>query len=187
MPYHLGICKYLFIITILTCGLAVSESPVNEIREPRRRLVNFKQLRKSFRKSGQIIYSPVRRAARIVRKPFRDFNFWARAFHIYGSYKLTQARTSLVNRYRYRGVKFIEQDKNKFAEGLWDRIHEINSNRMMNLCLGLRGFYLKTGQFLGTRHDFMPQQFTVATLVKHIRNLFILYLISPDQTSQVTR
>ena len=44
---------------------------------------------------------------------------------------------------------------------MYRSIHEINSRRMMNLCLGLRGFYLKTGQFLGTRHDFMPKQFTV--------------------------
>ena len=39
-------------------------------------------------------------------------------------------------------------------------IHEKNSRRMINLCLSLRGFYLKTGQFLGTRHDFMPAMYT---------------------------
>jgi hypothetical protein len=26
--------------------------------------------------------------------------------------------------------------------------------------MGLRGFYLKSGQFLGTRHDFMPPNYT---------------------------
>ena len=31
------------------------------------------------------------------------------------------------------------------------------SDRMLKLCLDLRGFYLKSGQFLGTRHDFMPK------------------------------
>ncbi|CAM9798469.1 unnamed protein product, partial [Hapterophycus canaliculatus] len=30
---------------------------------------------------------------------------------------------------------------------------------MLKLCLDLRGFYLKSGQFLGTRHDFMPKIF----------------------------
>ena len=38
----------------------------------------------------------------------------------------------------------------------YNQTHEINSRRMINLCLSMRGFYLKTGQFLGTRHDFMP-------------------------------
>lgn len=33
------------------------------------------------------------------------------------------------------------------------------SDRMLKLCLDLRGFYLKSGQFLGTRHDFMPKVF----------------------------
>lgn len=33
------------------------------------------------------------------------------------------------------------------------------SDRMLKLCLDLRGFYLKSGQFLGTRHDFMPKIF----------------------------
>ena len=31
---------------------------------------------------------------------------------------------------------------------------------MVDLCLSLRGFYLKAGQFLGTRHDFMPSAYT---------------------------
>ena len=38
----------------------------------------------------------------------------------------------------------------------YNQTHEINSRRMINLCLSMRGFCLKTGQFLGTRHDFMP-------------------------------
>ncbi|CAN0359203.1 unnamed protein product, partial [Laminaria digitata] len=39
----------------------------------------------------------------------------------------------------------------------WNGVHELNSDRMLKLCLDLRGFYLKSGQFLGTRHDFMPK------------------------------
>ena len=35
----------------------------------------------------------------------------------------------------------------------------VDSDRMLTLCLDLRGFYLKSGQFLGTRHDFMPKVF----------------------------
>lgn len=35
----------------------------------------------------------------------------------------------------------------------------LDSDRMLKLCLDLRGFYLKSGQFLGTRHDFMPKIF----------------------------
>jgi predicted unusual protein kinase regulating ubiquinone biosynthesis (AarF/ABC1/UbiB family) len=39
----------------------------------------------------------------------------------------------------------------------WDEVHALNSDRLLDLCLDLRGFYLKSGQFLGTRSDFMPQ------------------------------
>ena len=38
-------------------------------------------------------------------------------------------------------------------------LFSLSSDRMLKLCLDLRGFYLKSGQFLGTRHDFMPKIF----------------------------
>jgi len=56
-----------------------------------------------------------------------------------------------------------EESRRRMRKSRWDNLHELNSNRMMDLCLSMRGFYLKTGQFLGTRHDFMPPQ--VRTLV----------------------
>jgi hypothetical protein len=43
----------------------------------------------------------------------------------------------------------------------WDAEHERNSDKMLSLCLDLRGFYLKAGQFLGTRPDFMPMPYIV--------------------------
>ena len=50
--------------------------------------------------------------------------------------------------------------KEEFDQIEWDALHEKNSKRMLELCLSLRGFYLKSGQFLATRHDFMPRQYT---------------------------
>lgn len=44
-----------------------------------------------------------------------------------------------------------------FSDG--DPPPSLGSDRMLKLCLDLRGFYLKSGQFLGTRHDFMPKIF----------------------------
>ena len=38
---------------------------------------------------------------------------------------------------------------------------------MLKLCLDMKGFYLKSGQFLATRHDFMPEQFTKKLSVLH--------------------
>jgi predicted unusual protein kinase regulating ubiquinone biosynthesis (AarF/ABC1/UbiB family) len=57
------------------------------------------------------------------------------------------------------GVKLKEVPVEKLEEE-WSPVHELNSQRMIEMCLGLRGFYLKTGQFLGTRHDFMPTHYT---------------------------
>ena len=35
--------------------------------------------------------------------------------------------------------------------------HDVNSDRLVEMCIFLKGFYVKTGQFLGTRYDFMPR------------------------------
>jgi aarF domain-containing kinase len=74
----------------------------------------------------------------------RSVDFWCRACDIYASYKFTQLLSAVG----------LADDKR------WDQTHERNSDKMVNLCLDLQGFYLKTGQFLGTRYDFMPPQFT---------------------------
>lgn len=98
------------------------------------------------------IKEPISLASRVF--PFRDINFWMRSFRIYSSYKVAQVKQFLGKR--------IKRETNEYntTERMWNNVHEINSDRMINLCLGLRGFYLKSGQFLGTRHDFMPVQFT---------------------------
>ena len=94
----------------------------------------------------------------VIRAITRNLNFWGRAGRIYTTYKILQIRLRsqrLLSRIFYR--RSLSSDSTK---SIWDQQHEINAQRMINLCLGLRGFYLKTGQFLGTRHDFMPPQYT---------------------------
>lgn len=87
------------------------------------------------------------------RRPLRDVSFWFRAGHIYTSYKLNQA-SNIVKKRVFK--KSYADKKNQ----TWSQVHETNSQRMIRLCLSLKGFYLKTGQFLGTRHDFMPPHYT---------------------------
>ena len=96
---------------------------------------------------------------RIIGKPFRDLNFWGRALHIYGSYKIHQVKAK-VDKIRNKTLGGNVNNNSNYTSDKWHSIHEVNSKRMINLCLGLRGFYLKTGQFLGTRHDFMPKSYT---------------------------
>jgi predicted unusual protein kinase regulating ubiquinone biosynthesis (AarF/ABC1/UbiB family) len=86
------------------------------------------------------------------RSPLRDVSFWLRTAQIYSSYKFSQLKNGV------KMPKFLSNKKS--MNQTWSEIHEINSNRMIRLCLGLRGFYLKTGQFLGTRYDFMPPTYT---------------------------
>jgi preprotein translocase subunit SecY len=67
-------------------------------------------------------------------------------------------------------------------------MHDINSKRMLKLCLDLRGFYLKTGQFLGTRHDFMPKQYikllsTLQDNVPPLNGQAVLQLIEDELLS----
>ena len=84
-----------------------------------------------------------------------------KALTIYGSYKVHQVKSKIGSiSVRKRDARWREMKQNHTDE-MWNFIHEENSKRMVNLCLGMRGFYLKTGQFLGTRHDFMPKHYTV--------------------------
>ena len=113
-----------------------------------------------IQKGGRIISSPIRVVHRLIRKPIRDLDFWGKVIQIYGSYKVSQIHS------RVRGAQLLFRGKNvsesndDSSTDMWGKVHEINSQRMMKLCLGLRGFYLKSGQFLGTRHDFMPPNYT---------------------------
>ncbi|CAM9496496.1 unnamed protein product, partial [Discosporangium mesarthrocarpum] len=84
----------------------------------------------------------------------RALQFWGRSAVIYLSYKKMQARCALQ---LPRVVD--DEERERLRKSWWDGIHELNSDRMLQLCLDLRGFYLKSGQFLGTRHDFMPKVF----------------------------
>ena len=110
------------------------------------------------------VISPLNVASRIVRKPIRDVSFWGKALTIYGSYKVHQVKTRVRDSLTLRkGKKWHALHQNR-TDAMWNYIHEENSKRMVNLCLGMKGFYLKTGQFLGTRHDFMPKHYTVNSI-----------------------
>lgn len=128
-----------------TSGLPPTGRPAarSSVREP---------LRKKAARLSRNLFSA-------LNKPLRDANFWARTAKIYGSYKLKQGASRLGG--RVRRLLHRNSNINNFASasmGMLDynTTHEINSRRMIDLCLSMRGFYLKTGQFLGTRHDFMP-------------------------------
>lgn len=102
----------------------------------------------------------------------RNLQFWLRAIQIYSSYKTFQLHKVINPNSRYD----------------WEYIHDINSKRMLKLCLDLRGFYLKTGQFLGTRHDFMPKQYikllsTLQDSVPPLKGKEVLQLIEDELIS----
>jgi hypothetical protein len=78
----------------------------------------------------------------------RGAQFWARAGTIYISYKRLQLECA---------ARRLTREERKIA---FDHLHEKNSERMLDLCLTMRGFFIKAGQFLGTRYDFMPPAYT---------------------------
>ena len=100
--------------------------------------------------------APLAAVAHGLRKPVRFLNFWRQAVHIYSSYKVTQMHAAVTGLLH----PTLGHSGDTSGNDVWDKTHERNSQRMMKLCLGMRGFYLKTGQFLGTRHDFMPPNYT---------------------------
>lgn len=94
----------------------------------------------------------------------RNIEFWRRAFEIFASYKRFQVQIKIklllakvgihyhikeIDDYTIKVKNILDEDMNDETSSLWDGIHDLNSDRMVKLCLDLRGFYLKMGQFLG--------------------------------------
>eukprot|EP00889_Picochlorum_renovo_P002607 jgi/Picre1/29637/NNA_005020.t1 len=86
-----------------------------------------------------------------LKKVQRTSEFWIRATSVYAGYKATQIRSSLL-----RNV--LGWSDERVEEEVWAKQHEKAAEQMYSICVDLRGFYLKGGQFLGARSDFIPIQ-----------------------------
>lgn len=76
-------------------------------------------------------------------------------------------------------------DDKRIAEEVWRPQHESAGRRMHALCIDMRGFYLKSGQFLGARGDFVPVspvRFTSATRTIAVRHGMTRNLVAPLAT-----
>jgi len=94
-------------------------------------------------------------------KPFlpsllRSADFFRRFLLIYTSYKITQLKGSALQ-LQGRWSAHDDQHQQEKQQQLWDAQHAWAGDAMHRLCIDLRGFYLKAGQFLGSRPDFVPQ------------------------------
>jgi predicted unusual protein kinase regulating ubiquinone biosynthesis (AarF/ABC1/UbiB family) len=130
---------------------------------------NFPQLRRNrssqIPESNSISVASGESIGLLQKRYIRGFWFWSRAVKIYTSYKQYQIKLLLRHSLQKLRNSFIPKSihcneaanlQSEQEQSEWDQLHDINSDRMLNICLTLRGFYLKAGQFLGTRHDFMP-------------------------------
>lgn len=79
----------------------------------------------------------------------RTGDFWRRTMGIYAAYKATQVRAALL---RLQG-----KDDETINAQVWTPQHQWAGEQMYDLCVSLRGFYLKAGQFIGARGDFVPE------------------------------
>lgn len=86
-----------------------------------------------------------------VKKINRTSEFWLRATSVYAGYKAAQIKSMLLRRVMGWSNDRIEKE-------VWDRQHERAADQMYSICVDMRGFYLKGGQFLGARSDFIPVQ-----------------------------
>jgi predicted unusual protein kinase regulating ubiquinone biosynthesis (AarF/ABC1/UbiB family) len=67
---------------------------------------------------------------------------------IYTGYKFTQARVKLL------AVQGPKNDQR--VADIWKARHKNAGKDMLSLCIDLQGFYIKAGQFMGSRGDFIP-------------------------------
>ncbi|GJP40542.1 hypothetical protein CLOM_g211 [Closterium sp. NIES-68] len=73
----------------------------------------------------------------------RGAEFWRRAVHLYGSYKLCQLQVAVSG----------QSEEEKAAT--WQRQHEKGADILYALCTDMKGFFLKAGQFLA-KPDLSP-------------------------------
>jgi len=88
---------------------------------------------------------------------------------IYSHYKWSQLSITLRSLPPFLPSSLPPSEREATIQGWWDQVHERNSAKMLELCLEMRGFYLKAGQFLGTRPDFMPLPFIEKLSTLHDR------------------
>lgn len=83
---------------------------------------------------------------------WRTLEFWRRAGGIYLGYKVQQARMAVLD-----GMRKSQPRAQELHLEDWERHHRRAGADMYQLCIDLRGFYVKVGQFLGSRPDFVPK------------------------------
>lgn len=75
----------------------------------------------------------------------RRLRVFAVALMIYVDYKAVQKK-----------AKWLSKGKSK---ALWERTHERNAKRVLNLIIELEGLWVKLGQYLSTRADVLPEAY----------------------------
>ncbi|GMH36923.1 hypothetical protein BSKO_04796 [Bryopsis sp. KO-2023] len=90
-----------------------------------------------------------RSESNIFQRSLRGADFWRRAVGIYAGFKVAQVRGAAL---RATGCSDADAERK-----LWGPHHKWAGREMYNLCVDLRGFYLKAGQFIGARGDFVPE------------------------------
>ena len=89
----------------------------------------------------------------------RTTAFWTRATSIYLGYKVAQVQAL--------GLKMLGWSSDRLKTEHWAKQHARAGRDMYQLCVDLRGFYLKSGQFIGARGDFVPEQICRQLSVLH--------------------
>eukprot|EP01059_Diplonema_ambulator_P009952 TRINITY_DN19930_c0_g1_i1.p1 TRINITY_DN19930_c0_g1~~TRINITY_DN19930_c0_g1_i1.p1 ORF type:complete len:548 (+),score=251.10 TRINITY_DN19930_c0_g1_i1:42-1646(+) len=78
----------------------------------------------------------------------RSQTYWSRAFPIYLRYRWVQ----LLN----RDLGVIDDDE---ATRRYEDLHDSCSEKAKNICLEMKGFYLKNAQMMASREDFLPPEY----------------------------
>jgi predicted unusual protein kinase regulating ubiquinone biosynthesis (AarF/ABC1/UbiB family) len=80
---------------------------------------------------------------------WRNLQFWREVAPIYAGYKKTQAAVAHVKSEDMRAKK-------------WAKRHEWGARKVYDMCVSLRGYHVKNGQYLGSRGDLVPPQWCEA-------------------------
>lgn len=79
--------------------------------------------------------SEYNKAGNPLTNVWRTADFWARTMSIYTTYKLSQLKALYL--------KLNGKDDATIEDEVWDVQHTWAGEQMYNLCVDLRGFYLK--------------------------------------------
>jgi aarF domain-containing kinase len=96
----------------------------------------------------------------LIDKLTRRFTVFRVAFSVFLDYKWAQFQANREKRRLGLDLDDSDSDDHPEIEAYWSQVHARTADRLLTCIKRLEGFWVKVGQYLSTRYDIMPTEYT---------------------------